>query len=301
MHWLALGALDRIRNVGFEIKTGNSQTEWLTASIANVGLWVQAHLWGPGRLWTMFEKVSIAAKGGMKLRLLHECWLFYWLLNVFRACVGCHGWLRVAESWVFQLQIVEMADVVSFSTLIKAHLMNQQVVKACGAIDQMNEQGMHPNRVTSNALINAVVAKAGGVGRSRIWDAIDEMKVSEVKPNQVICAFAHLGWVWESRSEFETMYTFFLVSKSYVPDVDERQQGFDLKVTQYDSCSVFVMSSSSQLVLCKNDSCEHVTDCPWTRPAMVEHFIFQNCSQSLEMMKCIASARACFGHRTCLT
>jgi len=63
---------------------------------------------------------------------------------------------------------VGMIDVVSFNTLIKAHLMKQHFGKARATIDEMKRQGVQPNRVTFNELINAMVTKGGESERSRI-------------------------------------------------------------------------------------------------------------------------------------
>lgn len=107
--------------------------------------------------------------------------------TVLDACVECRD-MSAAESWMSQMKEVGMVDVVSFNTLIKAHLMKQNFTRARGVIDQMKSQGVQPNRVTFNELINAMVTKGGEAERSRIWDTIAEMKATEVKPNQVTCS-----------------------------------------------------------------------------------------------------------------
>jgi len=107
--------------------------------------------------------------------------------TVLDACVECHD-LPAAESWMAQMKEVSMVDVVSFNTLIKAHLLGQNFSKARAVIDQMKAQGVHPNRVTFNELINAMVTKGGEAERARIWETIAEMKTAEVKPNQVTCS-----------------------------------------------------------------------------------------------------------------
>jgi len=107
--------------------------------------------------------------------------------TVLDACVECRN-LQAAESWMLRMNGVGMIDVVSFNTLIKAHLISQNFVKARGVIDQMKAEGVQPNRVTFNELINAMVTKGGEVERCRIWDTIAEMKTVDVKPNQVTCS-----------------------------------------------------------------------------------------------------------------
>merc|ERR1719316_1085638 len=50
---------------------------------------------------------------------------------------------------------------------------------------QMTKEGLQPNRVTFNELINALASKGGDSRRKHLWSIVDEMKALEVKPNQV--------------------------------------------------------------------------------------------------------------------
>merc|ERR1719262_1490497 len=56
----------------------------------------------------------------------------------------------------------------------------------------MKREGMQPNRVTFNELLNAMVGnKAQGIQggvRPQIWEIVNEMQAAEVKPNQVTCS-----------------------------------------------------------------------------------------------------------------
>lgn len=103
------------------------------------------------------------------------------------ACVECRD-LKAAEAWMEQTKQAGMADVVSFNTLIKAHLMNDHFDKARSMMEEMKKEGLQPNRVTFNELINAMVTKGGAARRSQTWDIISEMKDAGVKPNQVTCS-----------------------------------------------------------------------------------------------------------------
>merc|ERR1719393_826671 len=78
-----------------------------------------------------------------------------------------------------------MTDVVSFNTLIKAHLHSGNFSKARSLMEEMRKQNLQPNRVTFNELINAMVTKGGDGRRKEMWDIVEEMKVADVKPNQV--------------------------------------------------------------------------------------------------------------------
>merc|ERR1719174_1140325 len=79
-----------------------------------------------------------------------------------------------------------MVDVVSFNTLIKAHLTHGNLSKARQLMDDMKTVGLQPNRVTYNEVLNAVVTL--GSRRSDIWDVVKEMKDASIVPNQVTCS-----------------------------------------------------------------------------------------------------------------
>merc|ERR1719215_1713702 len=78
-----------------------------------------------------------------------------------------------------------MTDIVSFNTLIKAHLQNGSFDKVRVLMEIMTKEGLKPNQVTFNELINAMVSKGGDGRRKQMWGVVDEMKVADVKPNQV--------------------------------------------------------------------------------------------------------------------
>jgi len=104
--------------------------------------------------------------------------------TVLDACVECRD-LNAAEEWMVQMKKAGMTDVVSFNTLIKSHLQNGNFDKARGLMEEMKKEGLQPNRVTFNELINAMVAKGGDGRRKQMWDIVEEMTVADVKPNQV--------------------------------------------------------------------------------------------------------------------
>merc|ERR1719359_963426 len=104
--------------------------------------------------------------------------------TVLDACVECWD-LKAAESWMKRMKTDGMTDVVSFNTLIKAHLQNGHFGKARSLMDEMKKQDLQPNRVTFNELINAMVSKGGDCQRKEMWDMVEEMTAADVKPNQV--------------------------------------------------------------------------------------------------------------------
>merc|ERR1719428_1438961 len=79
-----------------------------------------------------------------------------------------------------------MVDVVSYNTLIKAHLASSNLSKARELMEDMKMAGLQPNRVTYNEILNAVVTH--GKRRTDIWEVVKEMKEASVPPNQVTCS-----------------------------------------------------------------------------------------------------------------
>merc|ERR1740117_1587570 len=104
--------------------------------------------------------------------------------TVLDACVECRD-LKKAEAWMETTKAAGMLDVVSFNTMIKAHLQTGNFDKARSLMGEMTKEGLQPNRVTFNELINAMVSKGGDSRRKLMWDIVDEMSLADVKPNQV--------------------------------------------------------------------------------------------------------------------
>merc|ERR1719310_1505651 len=104
--------------------------------------------------------------------------------TVLDACVECRD-LKAAESWMETMKQQGMTDVVSFNTLIKAHLQHSNFFKARFLMEDMRKQDLQPNRVTFNEIINAMVVKGGEGRKKAIWDMVEEMKAADVMPNQV--------------------------------------------------------------------------------------------------------------------
>merc|ERR1719506_2069248 len=74
--------------------------------------------------------------------------------TVLDACVECRD-LKAAEAWMEQTRKAGMVDVVSFNTLIKAHLQGGNLDKARSLMEELKKEGLEPNRVTFNEVINA--------------------------------------------------------------------------------------------------------------------------------------------------
>jgi len=124
----------------------------------------------------IFEQME---QGGVEL----NCIIYNAMLD---ACVECRD-LKSAEEWMDCMKAAKMTDVVSFNTLIKAHLQSGSFEKARQLMKLMKEQGVQPNQVTYNELMNAIagMSKSGDARRQQMWDVVDEMRRAEMQPNQV--------------------------------------------------------------------------------------------------------------------
>jgi len=107
--------------------------------------------------------------------------------TVLDACVECRD-LKAAEAWMRKIKEVGLYDVVSYNTLIKAYLQEQSFDKARALMEEMRREGLQPNRVTFNELVNGLVTRGSPVQRQEIWAIVKEMKAAGVKPNQVTCS-----------------------------------------------------------------------------------------------------------------
>lgn len=101
------------------------------------------------------------------------------------ACVECRE-LRRAEGFMSQMQRAGVADVVSYNTLIKAHLRLDNFARARAMMASMRDAGLAPNHVTYNELIHAHVRSDSR--RLQVWEVVDEMQQAGVKPNRVTCS-----------------------------------------------------------------------------------------------------------------
>merc|ERR1719311_1668034 len=107
--------------------------------------------------------------------------------TVLDACVACQD-IKAAEEWMEYAKQEDMIDVVSFNTLIKAHLQLGNFARVQALMEKMKKEGLQPNEVTYNELINAMVTKGGERSRTDVWGVVAEMHEANVKPNQGTCS-----------------------------------------------------------------------------------------------------------------
>mmetsp|Transcript_98734 Transcript_98734/g.156100 ORF Transcript_98734/g.156100 Transcript_98734/m.156100 type:complete len:1093 (+) Transcript_98734:130-3408(+) len=103
------------------------------------------------------------------------------------ACVECRD-LRKAEKLMQRMEANNLADAVSYNTLIKAYLAAEGYDKARALMTKMQTKGLAPNHVTYNEMINALVRSHHDSRRSMVWDVVDEMKKAGVQPNRITCS-----------------------------------------------------------------------------------------------------------------
>merc|ERR1719388_429803 len=85
-------------------------------------------------------------------------------------------------------------------------------------MDEMKTEGLQPNRVTFNELLNAMIGRAdkdGGI-RSQIWEVISEMQAADVKPNQVTCSIL-LKSLGDSSNQQDILKTMELINTMEEP------------------------------------------------------------------------------------
>jgi pentatricopeptide repeat protein len=99
-------------------------------------------------------------------------------------CIGS-GDMRTAERILAEAQADNVADVITFNTIIKAYLKTGDTKRARSAMDAMRAFGLQPNVVTFNELIDATLRNSR---REDLWVLIDEMHACGLQPNQVTCS-----------------------------------------------------------------------------------------------------------------
>merc|ERR1719146_86925 len=78
-----------------------------------------------------------------------------------------------------------LVDVVSYNTLLKAHLRGRQLAKARAMLDEMSAAGIKANQVTYNEMLNAMV---GVKDRKGMWTLVGDMAEQGMSPNSVTCS-----------------------------------------------------------------------------------------------------------------
>mmetsp|Transcript_64432 Transcript_64432/g.155811 ORF Transcript_64432/g.155811 Transcript_64432/m.155811 type:complete len:1019 (-) Transcript_64432:83-3139(-) len=103
------------------------------------------------------------------------------------ACIDCNE-NEAAEQIMAEAIAANMADVVTYNTIIKKHLQRGHIQSARGVIEVMRSAGgdLSPNTVTFNELLDAAIRNDGrGEG---VWVILEEMKACGLSPTTVTCS-----------------------------------------------------------------------------------------------------------------
>jgi len=100
------------------------------------------------------------------------------------SCVQC-GKVGAALSHFAEMKSQGLVDVVSYNTLLKAHLRGGQLAKARAMLDEMSAAGIKANQVTYNEMLNALV---GVKDRKGMWALVGDMAEQGMRPNSVTCS-----------------------------------------------------------------------------------------------------------------
>merc|ERR1719426_746643 len=100
------------------------------------------------------------------------------------SCVQC-GKVNVALQHFQEMKELGLVDVVSYNTLLKSYLRNNQVAKARSLLEEMHAAGILANQVTYNEMLNALVQTKD---RKGMWNLVADMDAQGMKPNSVTCS-----------------------------------------------------------------------------------------------------------------
>jgi len=99
------------------------------------------------------------------------------------ACVECKD-TEAAEEIMSEAVKLGKADVVTYNTLVKAHVRSGKLKRAHHTMEVMRKEGMPPNRVTFNELLDAAM----GDRPEGAWSVVEKMQACGLKPNHITCS-----------------------------------------------------------------------------------------------------------------
>lgn len=119
-------------------------------------------------------------------------------VKVFKACPDktvCHynalldvcadnNGLRAAEQVFAEAIEARLADTITYNTILKARLQGGDLKRARKTIEAMRADGLMPNHITFNELLNALIMN----NPNEAWCVIDEMRECGLRPNSTTCS-----------------------------------------------------------------------------------------------------------------
>merc|ERR1719515_224365 len=121
-----------------------------------------------------FDKLK--QKGIQMNALIYNC--------LIDACVQCRDTAAALE-YFDQMKQLGFADVVSYNTVLKAHLALGHFPEAQALLQEMAEHGLPANSVTYNEFLSACVAARD---RRTMWSIIDQMRAAGTAPSAATCS-----------------------------------------------------------------------------------------------------------------
>merc|ERR1719326_225186 len=115
-------------------------------------------------------------KGAQMNALIYNC--------LVDACVQC-GDTAAALEYFEQMKQLGFADVVSYNTVLKAHLAQGRFAEAQALLREMAQHGLLANSITYNEFLSACVAARD---RRSLWSIIDQMRAAGTAPNAATCS-----------------------------------------------------------------------------------------------------------------
>lgn len=100
------------------------------------------------------------------------------------ACIECKALPRALKIFE-EMKEKSLADVVSYNTIMKGHLMTHDTGSAEQVFMQMHQAGLTASRVTYHALLNALVNRGDRTGA---WRIVTEMKSQGMGATSITCS-----------------------------------------------------------------------------------------------------------------
>jgi pentatricopeptide repeat protein len=119
---------------------------------------------------------------------------------ILEACVACGDLDRALEIFSKAKQ-EELADVVSYNTVMKVHVAQGNVSAAKALLAEISARGLSPTHASFHTLLN-FLSSAGD--RNGVWNVLTEMQKAGVSPNSVTCSILLKGKL-NSASDVDTV------------------------------------------------------------------------------------------------
>jgi len=121
------------------------------------------------------------------------------------ACADCHK-VDAAERVMAEAKAAGLADAVTYNTILKARLQTNDLRRARATVEEMRKEGVEPNLVTFNELLNAAVQTSP----EKAWGFVQEMQSLGLQPSSTTCSII-LKAIQRNTRPADVVKTFALV------------------------------------------------------------------------------------------